>query len=74
MSDPEIVDTIVSLAHKLGIATIAEGVETETQRRELATMGCDAAQGFLYSPPLFPLGAERLLGSVDVRDPSVSRG
>lgn len=65
LRDPEIVDTIVSLAHKLGLAAIAEGVETEAQRLALVRLGCDAAQGFLYAPAVAPLEAGALLGGFD---------
>ena len=43
---------IVSLAHALGLSSIAEGVATVTQLAELHRLGCDAAQGFYFSPPL----------------------
>jgi len=46
-----IVKTIVGLAHDLGIATTAEGVETDAQLRMLRQFGCDEIQGFLISPP-----------------------
>jgi EAL domain-containing protein (putative c-di-GMP-specific phosphodiesterase class I) len=36
------------------MTTTAEGVETETQRDELAAIGCDAAQGYLFARPLTP--------------------
>ncbi len=49
LADFVIVSSIVSLAHELGLSVIAEGVETITQRSMLAELGCDAAQGFLYS-------------------------
>lgn len=45
-------ESIVDLAHRLGLRTIAEGVETEEQRDLLAGFGCDLAQGYLYSRPL----------------------
>ena len=63
LGDPEIVDTIVSLAHKLGLAAIAEGVETEEQRLELIRLGCDAAQGFLYAAAVAPLEADAMLAA-----------
>ncbi|MFZ2852991.1 MAG: EAL domain-containing protein [Rhodocyclaceae bacterium] len=44
--------TIVELAHKLGIGTVAEGVETAAQVSRLRELGCDTAQGFLYAHPM----------------------
>ena len=43
---------VINMAHALGISVTAEGVETEAQRRGLRALGCDRAQGFLFSPPL----------------------
>ncbi len=51
-----IVSAIVGLAKNLGLRTIAEGVETELQRDELRSMGCDIGQGYLWSPAV-PLEA-----------------
>ena len=45
-------EAIILMAHKLGIRTIAEGVETEAQRDLLKSFGCDYMQGFLYSRPV----------------------
>lgn len=42
-------ETIIVMAHKLGLKVIAEGVETVKQRDCLKAMGCDYAQGFLFS-------------------------
>ena len=47
-----IVETIVSLAHKLGLQVVAEGVETAEQQSILSNMKCQLAQGFLFSKPL----------------------
>ena len=49
-----IVASTVSMAHQLGVATVAVGVERESQRDLLCRLGCDAAQGYLFSPPLVP--------------------
>ncbi len=49
-SDKVLTEAIIVMAHKLGIQTIAEGVETVEQRDLLKTFDCDHAQGFLYSP------------------------
>lgn len=44
--------SIIALAHNLGLSVIAEGVETEDQRRFLADEGCVSFQGYLYHKPL----------------------
>ena len=51
-SDMAIVRTIVAMAHSLGIAVIAEGVETEAQRQLLLDSGCTYYQGYLFGKPL----------------------
>lgn len=50
-NDAAIARTIVALGQSLGLAVIAEGVETEAQRDFLAQQGCNAYQGYLYSKP-----------------------
>lgn len=50
--DLALAEAIVVMAHKLGFKVIAEGVETEAQRDILRQIGCDFAQGFLFSRPL----------------------
>jgi diguanylate cyclase (GGDEF)-like protein len=50
--DREIIAAVTGMAHALGMTVVAEGVETEAQRDELTAIGCDAAQGFLFAPPL----------------------
>ena len=49
-----IVQSIVDLAHGLGLTATAEGVETEEQLRVVHELGCDVVQGYLISPPLPP--------------------
>ncbi len=49
--DIAIIQSIIALARKLGIATIAEGVETEGQLRFLENEGCDGVQGYFLSRP-----------------------
>jgi diguanylate cyclase (GGDEF)-like protein/PAS domain S-box-containing protein len=51
-NDAAIAKTIVALGHSLGLSIIAEGVETEDQLTFLAVNGCNAYQGYLFSPPL----------------------
>ena len=46
-----LVGAIIVAGHSLGLEVIAEGVETQFQRRMLEELGCDALQGFLFSRP-----------------------
>ncbi len=60
-SDLALCEAIVVMAHKLGMKVVAEGVETESQRDLLRQIGCDFAQGYLYSPPVSAEDFELLL-------------
>jgi len=51
-ADLAIIRAILALADNLGLATIAEGVETAEQARILREEGCQAVQGFFYAKPL----------------------
>lgn len=50
--NPEIVRTIVTLAHNLGLEVVAEGVETEEQLARLRELGCEWGQGYFFARPL----------------------
>ena len=59
LTDPHeaaIASTVVALGQSLGLAVIAEGVETEGQRAFLIDHGCQMFQGWLYSRAL-PIAA-----------------
>ncbi|NPU69772.1 EAL domain-containing protein [Bradyrhizobium sp. 83012] len=47
-----IVTAVVRVGQSLDVAVVAEGVETEPQRKLLAELGCDAMQGFLFARPM----------------------
>jgi EAL domain-containing protein (putative c-di-GMP-specific phosphodiesterase class I) len=57
------VRTIKALAQQLGLKTVAEGLETETQLEQLREIGCEMVQGFLLARPLTPQSASSLLRS-----------
>ena len=56
-----LVSAIISMADRLGLDCMAEGVETTLQSRILYQRGCTTAQGYFFSPPLPPSEIERLL-------------
>ena len=59
-----IVDSIVNLAHNLGLSLTAEGVETAEQAAMLVARGVDLAQGFLFSPPVASSRSAELVGKI----------
>lgn len=61
--DRAVVECIVDLAAKLDIRVLAEGVETPEHRCMLAELGCDLAQGYLYSPAVPLEELEAAVGS-----------
>jgi diguanylate cyclase (GGDEF)-like protein len=56
----QIVQTIISLAHGLGMDVTAEGVETAEQLARLKALGCEMGQGYLFSRPVDQKAAEVL--------------
>jgi diguanylate cyclase (GGDEF)-like protein len=70
--DTAVVRMIVELAHTLNMEVIAEGVETEEQAALLEEMGCDMAQGYLFSEPLTAKAATDLVVAVHHLNPSGS--
>jgi diguanylate cyclase (GGDEF)-like protein len=67
--DQALAQGILALGHGLGLRVIAEGIETEAQHARLQMMGCDLAQGYLYSRPLGPDDVIGLLTSAMPPDP-----
>jgi diguanylate cyclase (GGDEF)-like protein len=60
-NDAAITRATIRLAQSLGLRTVAEGVESHEVARELVALGCDAAQGYLWSPPVPAREARSLL-------------
>ena len=74
--DGAIVRAALSLARELGIAVIAEGVETKYQLEFLTDAGCRYVQGFYFAHPLPPNQAADLLrlGAIKPETPAVAKG
>ncbi len=53
----EIVQTIVTMAHNLGMSVVAEGIETAEQLAQLRSLQCEYGQGYFFSKPLNPEAA-----------------
>jgi EAL domain-containing protein (putative c-di-GMP-specific phosphodiesterase class I) len=76
--DDVITRAIVDLAGTLGLLTVAEGIETTQQQEHVAALGCDLAQGYLFSRPYPPEFGARcriwwLRGALCPRSPSTWR-
>lgn len=56
-----IVRAILALAQHIGIAVVAEGIETPAQRDLLQSLGCELGQGYLFSKPVAPSTAIEML-------------
>ena len=57
----EIVKTIITLAHSLGMNVTAEGVETADQLGVLRGLGCEYAQGYFFAKPMQSTNVKPLL-------------
>ncbi|MDQ1438409.1 MAG: hypothetical protein QOK43_2038 [Acidimicrobiaceae bacterium] len=57
-AEQAIVASIIDLSHALGLAVVAEGVETKAQLDALVALGCDRAQGFFFGAAASPKSIE----------------
>src|ERR1035441_1813544 len=71
--DMAIVSSIIALAHGLDLNVVAEGVETEEQRKLLRLLRCDQTQGYLFSRPVAKDELENLLRSERSEDAAKAR-
>jgi len=61
--DTRIMGAVVRLAHDLGLDVVAEGVENESERSVVRTLGCDSMQGYLLGRPVPPHSIEQSFAS-----------
>ena len=64
----DVIAGVVDIAHKIGIRSLAEGVEDEHQATRLRELGCDMLQGYFYTKPL-PL--DEVIERLKIRPPEV---
>ena len=69
VEDAAIVKAVIHMAHALSLDTVAEGVETPEQLTQLRELGCDFAQGYLFSRPQPPDAIEALFADETRRHP-----
>ncbi|MEL7400626.1 MAG: EAL domain-containing protein, partial [Pseudomonadota bacterium] len=60
-ADRKLINAAVAMGHSMGLRVVAEGVETEAQASHLREIGCDYAQGYLYSRPVAADDITRML-------------
>ena len=63
--DAVLVAAMVQLAHTLGLRTVAEGIEQDTQLEQLAALGCEVGQGYLWDHAVPATDALRLVRSTE---------
>ncbi|WP_420604484.1 bifunctional diguanylate cyclase/phosphodiesterase [Methylobacterium sp.] len=66
-NDAMIVGAVIDLAQRLGKTTVAEGIETERQARQLAEQGCDFGQGYFFGRAVEASRIESMLRQSDPR-------
>lgn len=63
-----IIQSIITLAHNLGMNVVAEGIETEEQLTYLQSLHCDFGQGYYFDRPLSPTEAVKLLSNLHLEN------
>jgi len=66
-SDVAVIEAAIGLAERLGLATVAEGIERSTQTDRLLQLGCELGQGFLYARPATAEQTAALLSTIGAR-------
>ncbi len=69
-----LVSAIISMAARLGLDCVAEGVESSVQSRVLLQRGCRTAQGYFFSPPLPATDVAMMMGDITAADGTLAFG
>jgi EAL domain-containing protein (putative c-di-GMP-specific phosphodiesterase class I) len=69
-----IVEIILRIAKTLGLAVVAEGIESEAQRELLISLGCEFGQGYLLERPVAAGQAEALVRARSLPRPKALSG
>jgi EAL domain-containing protein (putative c-di-GMP-specific phosphodiesterase class I)/FixJ family two-component response regulator len=69
-----VTQAIVQLATALGLKTVAEGIETDTQLRACRELGCQRGQGFLFAEPMPDASLKRVLSTQNTAQPAGPTG
>ena len=67
--DVSILNDIISMAHRLDLHVVAEGVETREQLRRLRAVGCDFVQGYFFAKPMPVENFDKLLAAQRIAKP-----
>jgi EAL domain-containing protein (putative c-di-GMP-specific phosphodiesterase class I) len=72
-NEAAVVRAVVLLGQSLGKAIVAEGIETDAQRRHLTEMGCSLGQGYHFGHPMTPADARAMLQRTPPRPAALPR-
>ena len=64
-----ILNDVISMAHRMRLAVVAEGVESRSQLEQLRAVGCDYVQGFYFAKPMPEAEFEELLNASRLQEP-----
>jgi EAL domain-containing protein (putative c-di-GMP-specific phosphodiesterase class I) len=57
-----VIHSLAELGANLGVSVVAEGIETQAQKKIIDEAGCDLSQGFLFHKPLTPKALQKIMG------------
>jgi EAL domain-containing protein (putative c-di-GMP-specific phosphodiesterase class I)/DNA-binding NarL/FixJ family response regulator len=67
--DASIVSAVIAMARGMKANVVAEGVETAAQLQTILALGCDAAQGYLFAPPLSAADCKKMIATIAAAAP-----